>query len=295
MAAGDVYPELRSSLLKRGGTVMLIGGPDTGKTTFSRRLLADAIAQGIVAAYVDADVGQTTTGPPACAGLRFVRSRKDLDDLHKADELRFVGSTSPDGLVLQQVVATAALVERARQEADFVVVDTTGSVSGVIGQTLKYHKVELVAPDTVVALQRGREMEPIIGMLRRFFGIAIETVQALRQAESVAAAQRRSNRIEAFTREFAPPLQKWRVLPTVFAPTLPAGLDLSRLHGILVGLLDDHGRCLGLGILEHDGGTLRVATNKGDDMKGLRLASLRIDPETFATEKVRLRQLMFGV
>ncbi len=52
------------------------------------------------------------------------------------------------------VIATAALVDVARQSADLVVIDTTGTISGVVGETLKYHKVELTRPDTVVAIQR---------------------------------------------------------------------------------------------------------------------------------------------
>ena len=89
--------------------------------------------------------------------------RPTLHDLHLADAVQFVGSITPEGLVLQQVVATAALVDLARSEVDLVVVDTTGVVSGVIGQTLKYHKMELCRPDVVVGLQRGAELDPVVG------------------------------------------------------------------------------------------------------------------------------------
>ena len=36
-------------------------------------------------------------------------------------------------------------------------------------------------------------------------------------------------------------------------------------------------------------------TNSGDDMRGLRLGSLRIDLETFELTRLRLRELMFGI
>jgi len=70
---------------------------------------------------------------------------------------------------LQLVVATSRLVEAARTKADIIIVDTSGVVSGVTGETLKYHKLELCRPDVVIGLQRGGELEPLVGMLRRFF------------------------------------------------------------------------------------------------------------------------------
>ena len=98
-----------------------------------------------------------------------------MDHLDRPDALHFVGGISAERLVLQQVIATAALVEQARQSADTVVIDTTGVISGVGGETLKYHKMELCRPEAVVALQRGGELEPVVGMLRRFFGAQVIT------------------------------------------------------------------------------------------------------------------------
>ncbi len=277
------------------GVVMLLGAPDTGKTSLALRLLRQAARSGRRAAYVDADVGQTTVGPPACVGLKWVESEDDLDRVGQADQLRFVGSVSPEGLVLPQVVATASLVDMARSRADLVVVDTTGAVSGVIGQTLKYYKTELCRPEAIVALQRGGEMEPVVGMLRRFFTVRVEIAGVDPAVVPVSVEERRALRAERFAEAFAPPLQRWRVRPTVFAPTLPAGLDLGRLDRMLVGLHDGSGRCQGLGALVFEGGGLLVTTNRGEEMRGLRLGSLRIDLDGFGTEGVRLREVMFGL
>ena len=286
---------LVDDLVRERGVVMLIGAPDTGKTTLAKKLLAEALRAGRNLALVDGDVGQTTVGPPACVGLKWVRSEADLDRLAVADQMRFVGAVQPDGVVLSQVVATAALVDAARAEADLVVLDTTGSVSGVVGQTLKYHKAELCRPEMVVALQRGGEMEPIVGMLRRFFNTRVETVGIDPSVTPVSAEQRRSERAKRFAEAFAEPLSRWRVQPTVFAPTLPEGLDLSRLHHVLVGVQDETGHCMGLGALIYEDDSLKGATNRGESMRGLRLGSLRVDPDGFGTEPVRLREVMFGL
>ncbi len=281
--------------LSHPGVVMIIGAADTGKTTFARRLLAQVVEMGKSAAYVDSDLSQTTVGPPACVGLHWVRRPEDLDSLAAADELRFVGSTTPDGVVLPHVVSTAALVEVGRRQSDYVILDTTSVVSGVVGQTLKYHTMELCDPVRVVAFQHGSEMEPIVGMLRRFLSAKVELLAADPEIIPMSPSDRSAARAAAFAKELRQPLGQWRVAPTVFAPTLPAGFELDRLHGMLVGVQDAAGLCLGLGVLRYEGGVLRVATHHGDDMRGLRLGSLRIDLETYDTTPVRLRQLIFGV
>ena len=160
LSALDIFKALDTSQPR---VVMLIGGTDTGKSTFARELLNLAVDKGLVGGYVDADVALGGVAPPACAGLRIVNSRAELEDLDNADNIQFVGATSPKHLVLQLVVATAALVQEARKHADLIVIDTSSVISGVVGETLKYHKMELCKPDLVLGFQRGGELEPITG------------------------------------------------------------------------------------------------------------------------------------
>lgn len=293
--AEDFHAALVDDLSRRRGIVMLLGASDTGKTSFALRLIEAGLASGRKVAYVDADPDQTTTGPPTCTGLKLISSQADLEGIERADRLHFVGSIGVDGVLLQQVVATAALVDAARDEADLIVVDTTGTISGIVGQTLKYHTMELVHPDVVVGLQRGAELEPVIGMLRRFFSADVETVPVDPEVRPASPDTRRAHRAKYLAAAFTEPLQRWRVRETVFAPTLPAGLDLAKLHRVLVGIQDGTGRCLGLGYLDHSEDALRVVTNAGDDMRGLRLGSVTMDPETFDLQRFRLRELMFGI
>ncbi len=295
MASSDgPYASLRERVIGEHGTVMLIGAPDTGKTTLATLLLGDALLARRTVAFVDADIGTPTVGPPACVGLKRIRSHSDLSDMGGADELRFVGSIQPQGAVLPHVVAATDLVEVARREADFIVLDTTGFVSGVVGQTLKYHLMELCNPALVIAMQRGGELEPTIGMLRRFLSARIAKVTP-DGVTPVAPLERTEARRAAFAKELDGQLARWRVGHDVFAPTLPEAFDESRLDGMLVGVQDKQGRCLGLGALQWDGEAVYVATRHGDAMHGLRMGSLRIDLETFNTVEVRLRALMFGV
>lgn len=274
---------------------MLMGGVDTGKTTLGKLAARMALAAGRTVAYVDADVSNTTVGPPACVGLKILRSLADLDTLDVPDYLHFVGTITPSRLVLQQVVATTAMTELARQHADLVIVDTTAVVSGVAGETLKYHKTELCRPDKVVVLQRGGEMEPVVGMLRRFLGVDVTVAPSDPNVVPISPDERAARRQRAFSSALVPPLERWKVRPTVFAPTLPVGLNLDRLSNVLVGVQDQNGGCLGLGILDVDSEGLRVSTNVGEGMKGLRLGSMRLDPETFEVQLLSLREVMFGI
>jgi polynucleotide 5'-kinase involved in rRNA processing len=175
------------------------------------------------------------------------------------------------------------------------VVDTTAVAAGVSGETLKYHKAELCRPDLVIALQRGEEMEPVVGMLRRFLDVEVVTAPTDPGLNPLGPDDRAKMRAQAFATALKPPLDRWKVRPTVFAPTLPVGLNLGRLDKVLVGVQDSTGGCLGLGILQVEDDTLRVMTNVGEGMTGLRLGSIRIDPDTYEGVAINLRELMFGI
>ncbi len=188
------------------GTVVLIGGLDTGKTTLSISMIRAALGAGKRAAYVDADLGQKTVGPPTTIGLKLVTSEDDLDRerLAQADACYFVGATSPQGNLLPVVTGVARLLTLARESlgADFVVVDTSGFVSGVYGQLLKYHKLELVRPDLVVGLQRGEELDPLLGIIRRFFATEVVALGVHPAVAPTSVEQRAANREDAMRRYF---------------------------------------------------------------------------------------------
>jgi len=278
-------------------TVVLFGGLDTGKSTLSRALLAAAVEAGRPAAFIDADVGQKTVGPPATVTLKHVREASDLDPqvMAREDALWFVGSTSPEGHLLQVVTAVESLFRMAREAgADLVVVDSSGLVSGIHGQVLKYHKVELLRPDLVVGLQRGEELLPLLGVIQRFFATEVVPLGVHPGVVPTTVEQRAENRELAMARYFSSELHRFRVKPTVFMPALPPLFDLAQLDHLLVGLSDGAGGYLGLGYLEHvaEEGVLRLITPVAAGPKALRLGSVRLE-EGYRAKRVDLRNL-FG-
>ena len=147
----------------------------------------------------------------------------------------------------------------------------------------------------IVALSSGNELDPVVGMLRRFLSVRVAETEPPDDLIPLSPVERQLAGAAAFHKDLGDNPPRWRVQTTVFAPTLPAGFDVARLAGMLVGLQADPGRCLGLGVLEHADDAVRVATRHGEQMRGLRLGSIRVDLETFATSRVRLRELIFGV
>jgi polynucleotide 5'-hydroxyl-kinase GRC3/NOL9 len=276
---------------------MFLGGLDSGKSTLARATAAYALRLGRSVAYLDADVAQKTVGPPATVGMKLVKEPDDLtfERMADADALGFVGSTSSEDHLLPLVGALQRLRERARAEgAELIVVDTGGEVSGIRGQLVKYYKVDMLEPDLVVGLQRGEELEPILGFVERFFGI--ETMSAPVHPGVVLSSveERIEQRRRAMSHYFERELLRFRVRPTVFMPSLPPLFDLVQLDRLLVGLSDGAGGFTGLGLLEHvpkDGG-LRLITPVAEPPKALRLGSVRLEDD-YRSKRVDLRNL-FG-
>jgi hypothetical protein len=229
--------------------------------------------------------------------LRVVASAEDLEPERLAVEgsMSFVGSIAPEGHLLPILTGVATLHRQAIEGgADFVVVDTSGLVSGVHGQLLKYHKVELLRPDLVVGLQRGEELLPLLGVIQRFFATEVVPLGLHPDVVPTTVDQRAESRELAMRRYFSGELHRFRVKPTVFMPALPPVFDLAHLHRILVGLSDGAGGTTGLGYLEHapEEGVLRLISPVAAGPKALRLGSVRLE-EGFRAKRVDLRNL-FG-
>jgi polynucleotide 5'-kinase involved in rRNA processing len=193
------------------------------------------------------------------------------------------------------VTSLARLHARARSEgAEFVVVDTSGMVSGIYGQLVKYHKVESLQPDLVVGLQRGEELDPLLGVIQRFFTTEVVALGVHPEVVPTSVEHRASHREAAMRRYLDGHLQRFRIKPTVFMPALPPLFDLAQLDRLVVGLSDGEGSFTGIGYLEHAAqeGVLRLISPVADAPKALRLGSVRLE-ESFRAKRVDLRNL-FG-
>lgn len=140
--------------------VMLIGDVDTGKTTIAAALARAGRDAGRRVAVLDTDLGQSEIGPPCTMGLGFVDAEfRRLSD-GRLTGLAFIGSTSPVGFTVQCAAAARRLADRAWERgAELLIVDTSGWVRGYGARALKLAKADLLQPDRILMLQRGRELD----------------------------------------------------------------------------------------------------------------------------------------
>ena len=277
-----ILPAAALAAVAAARVTMVIGGSDTGKTTLVTRLASDLARRGHTVGVVDADLGQSSIGPPTTIGLGRVRA--PIERLTQAEvvALEFLGVTSPARCMHETADATARLGAHAfRGGCDRLLVDTCGLVEGDAGRALKRIKIERVAPDLVIALQRADECEAILGAYAGTGRPAIVRLPAAATTPRSASARRR---------------QRARMLAEHLTGAVPTSFDLTQFEvrsvpwgrglavvdivGMLVGLDGRDGWTLGLGrVSAVDIGKARLVIDTALDPA--RVSALAIGRERF--------------
>jgi polynucleotide 5'-hydroxyl-kinase GRC3/NOL9 len=295
-------PRAWEELLAGGlsGTILLLGAPDTGKSTLARHLYERLAAGGQRVACLDGDPGQTSLGPPTTMTLVVGRS-PDYPPPGRRWR-RFIGSVSPRGHMLPMLVGAAALVGAAQGAgADAVIYDTSGLVDPAQGGTaLKLAKFDLLRPSVVIAIQREEELEPLLEPLRRCSGLRLHELEPSPAVEPRDPATRRAHRAARFAAHFAgarPAVLRWDRLAVWSRAASPPGPgeggsstpDFS--YRQLVALEDGDGFVLGLGIvvgadLRTREVTLLTPLASPDGVEALRLGDLTVDARSYRDERM---------
>lgn len=283
----DIPPAWEAALSKPlRGTILLLGAPDTGKSTLARYLYARLTAAGQRVAYLDGDPGQTSLGPPAT--MTLVMGTTPEYPPGGPRWRRFVGSVSPRGHMLPMLVGAAALAEVVRNDGAVVLIyDTSGLVDPAQGGTaLKLAKIDLLRPGTVIAIQREDELEPLLEPLRRFRWLRLHELRPSPAVEPRDPAVRRAHRADRFAAHFAgarPVLLRWDRLAVWPGPDF--------IYRQLVALEDGDGFVLGLGIVQGAEACAREVTlltplASPDGVAALRLGDLAIDVRTYQDQRI---------
>lgn len=199
-------PEDRFALLERLSSgsgplkVMLIGGTDSGKTTLLTFLANGLIEAGLRVAIVDSDVGQKGILPPGTVSLAFPEGPFSNPSELKGDVHYFIGTTSPGQYAGEMAVGVKRLVDIASGEADVVLIDTTGFVTGP-GAEMKRLKAELVRPDSIVFLERGGELSYLKALLAPYGEVL--SLKVSPRARGHSREERREVRKEKWRAYFA--------------------------------------------------------------------------------------------
>src|SRR3990172_2651122 len=175
--------------------IMVVGGSDTGKTTLVESL-AELFSRHTPTGIVDLHMGQSHIGPPTTVAWGKVEG--GFDDWSKiaAEDFYFTGSVSPLGNLLPAVVGAKLLVDRALSSCGKVIVDTTGLIAEPAGRVLKHFKLDMLSPDIVLALERGRELTHILDPFRFFVHPRIHRIPAPTQVATKSTPRRSKYRFE---------------------------------------------------------------------------------------------------
>jgi len=222
------------------GVILALGGTDVGKTSLCRWLSHQLAGAGTVA-IIDADLGQARIGPPAAVGLRSGGQGRSC--------FRFVGDTSPARCPTAALAALGRLARMAwREHPDWLIVDTTGWVSGTGAVDLKLAKIELLLPRHLLAVQRSDELEPILRAVSPGLGGLVHRLAPSPRVRARSAAVRAEWRRARFAHFLIGASPHWVPLAGKRLTHPPRPEDAQR--GQLVCLEDDDGLGICIGLLQ---------------------------------------------
>lgn len=179
-----------NSVLRKGGCIMIVGDVNTGKTTLAHKLFAVASNYHKRIAFLDLDLGQSSTFLPGTLNLSLFK------DSGYDKKTYFVGKMSPSGVV-EDVLKGVHLFKNyiLRVDPKFVVVDTTGYVKGEEALKLKRMKAEILSPSLVIILGWGNEdIVPLFETLNPVLGGRILTFTPSSKVRVRDAEERRKYR-----------------------------------------------------------------------------------------------------
>lgn len=187
------------------GTLMILGAPDAGKSTFARYLFEQLQAHSRRVGFLDGDPGQSALGPPTTLTLSLSIGGDSPFPPTGPTWRRFIGSTSPAGHMLPVVAGAARLAEAAYTAgAEAIVYDTSGLVDPAQGgYALKMAKIDLLQPAHVFVLEQECELESLVRPLKRSQRVPVTRLQTSQRARRRSQAERQRYRAQQFETYFS--------------------------------------------------------------------------------------------
>ncbi|MBN2391591.1 MAG: hypothetical protein JXR84_12775 [Anaerolineae bacterium] len=262
--------------------ILIFGASDSGKSTFAHYLYGRLTAQYDKVAFIDADIGQSSFSMPTTIAAGVSQGLGDQRfPPGGTRRMCFVGNNTPVG-AMPSVLMGLYRMKRfvLREKAGAVLIDTSGLIDPLHGGTdLKWAKVELFRPCTVVALARAQELKPLLSPLRHLPGVNLVELSVCDAVRLRTPETRKAYRAACYRAYFA----STQRLPLAYRQlaVLP---DQDFTPGRLVALEGRDGFALGLGLVESANDAvvwLRTPWPGQGRVVALRLGHVRIDMETF--------------
>jgi polynucleotide 5'-hydroxyl-kinase GRC3/NOL9 len=269
------------------GVILVVGAPDTGKSTFAHYLYRHLCARHERVGFVDGDTGQATLGPPTTMTLALNAPGNAAFPPAGLRYRAFVGDVTPKGHMLPTLVGAHRLVRKAREEgASAIVLDTTGLIDPAQGGgELKRAKVDLLQPAAVVGIQHRDELEYLLLPLRLGRRTRVIDLPASKAAQRRGPSTRQEHRAAQFRRYFADAHSLEVAWPRLAVFPRPAFTPHR-----LVALEDKEGFVLALGIVtasDSNKVVLHTPLASLDGVNAVRLGDLALDSRTFQEARIR--------
>jgi len=166
----DVIPlpewnDILHEIFQRGSIIVIIGSTDSGKSCLARYLIDRLLSTKRKVSIVDSDIGQSTIGLPGTISMKSYLGELNISEDILLNRMIFVGFINPAKDIRLVVNSTAILVNSIRNTSGFIIVDTSGLISGIYGKILKIEKIKKINPDYIIGIQKNNELEHIIGSL----------------------------------------------------------------------------------------------------------------------------------
>lgn len=249
----QAYQTVRE-LEKKPVAVLVVGGVDSGKSSFCTYLANRLVSDRCRVTVLDEDLGQSDIGPPSSIAYAILTSPvTDLFNV-KPQNITFIGVTSPSHAPTQTIQAAAQLKTEilTQTAADYVIINTDGWTVGDEAVQFKGALAEALEPDVVFFLQRRNELPSLSAM----FGDALgrfreERVDAASAAREKNREKRRSLRELGFIKYLQGARTKVFALNhiTVESKEDNALIRSRQADNLLVALYDQKKGFLGIGVV----------------------------------------------
>ena len=257
-------------------TVMVVGGVDSGKTSFCAYLANRALRESRSVALIDADLGQSDVGPPSTIGS--CRLTKPIIDPFEigAESICFVGVTSPSGAVSKVVEGIAGMKEKAlKRGVDILIINTDGWIEGEDAVRYKVALAKEIKPDLLVGIQEKGELTFLLGALTETQNLVVESSPAVRKRDREERKLLRELGYKKYlkgARTESFPLRWIRV----------GGVAVRKgdEEGLLVALHDVNENFLGIGVVEgidYERRVIRVFTPVREGVASLIVGRVKLD------------------
>jgi len=170
--------------LEKPVTVMIVGGVDSGKTSFCAYLANRALKDRRSVAIIDADLGQADVGPPSTiSSCRLTKPVVDPFEIG-AESTCFVGVTSPSDAVSKVIEGITSMKERAlKRGVGVLIINTDGWIEGEDAVRYKVALAKQIKPDLLIGIQEKSELTFLLGALTETQNLAVESSSAVRKRD----------------------------------------------------------------------------------------------------------------